>query len=321
MAPNQRNFGYYQHGPAYHQQGPSPRKALPYHPLPQKEEQDAIFIGIALFYVMTFFVVPAMRAYLISMNIAVGSNSDFKELLDIFKREMLRNYKFLRVSLSMAEMKHLVDLRNRVNHDDLPDILSNWKRDFAILRRLCLGMQDNKTEINVHTVFNALSNGNFNRATYFRFFFPTRWNAHDPYVALCLTHIIYVVLIKYLAKNLWRFLLSITTTASSQNPPIDLFSNLKFIIAKQLVHANYISNKGTKEKDRETLSNCFWTRNSNRHGKLRETELNWELFLESIIKLLERIKEFDDARTVRSILTKLSKGKKKRNGSSLRTSI
>jgi hypothetical protein len=66
------------------------------------------------------------------------------------------------------------------------------------------------------------------------------------------------------------------------------------------------------ERDDLTLANCFSARNANRHGKYRNTEIYWESFLNSIIKLLERFNRADDAREVRIILTRLQAAR--RNG-------
>jgi hypothetical protein len=87
---------------------------------------------------------------------------------------------------------------------------------------------------------------------------------------------------------------------------------LKTAIKKQLANANFIWHMGLAEKDSETLSNCLFARNCNRHGKLIETDSNWVSFLESIIKFLERLGENVDANHVRTILHKLKRAR--RNG-------
>jgi hypothetical protein len=287
-------------------QQPSSRKPSPYSPLPADDENKSILIGIALFHLITFFIVPAMRAYLISKNKAVYTH-DFKELLEIFKGHIKSDPLFLISPLSNTDLEHLRFVRNDINHDDLPRILSDWKRHFSVLRRLCVCINDTNANINATRIFNDINNGNFVRVVRFQFYFS---NGYNSYVSRCLTQIIYAILVKYVAKHLWRFMK--IKRVYGHLPPIDIYRNLKTAIKKQLANANFIWHMGLAEKDSETLSNCLFARNCNRHGKLIETDSNWVSFLESIIKFLERLGENVDANHVRTILHKLKRAR--RNG-------
>ena len=101
-----------------------------------------------------------------------------------------------------------------------------------------------------------------------------------------------------------RFLLN-KNPNSSQNPSLDLYVNLKTTIEKQLKNKNYLWFRGLVEKDGLTLSDCFFTRNANRHGQHIDIENRWEFLIGSIVKLLERMNRIADATAVRTVLQKL----------------
>ena len=283
----------------------------PYYPLKAEDERYAILISIALFYIVIFFIIPAMKTYYWKKkNIAI-STEDFQKLIFIFKNENENDPGFLQFRFSKANMFLLIATRNEINHEDLSKLCVNWKDDFWILRHLCRCMGDRQAELEIIRIYNLVNSGNVRAAVRFRFNFSTGPHSHPYFVALCLTQILYIVLVKYLAKNLWYFLLR-KNHSTSVNPSLDIYVNLKDTIADQQSDANYIGIRGVIERDDWTLANCFSTRNANRHGKYRNTEIYWESFFNSIIKLLERLNQTDDAREVRIILTRLQAAR--RNG-------
>lgn len=274
----------------------------PYYPLSPDDEIYTIFISIALYYVAVFIMVPAMKAYYWREKNVTITTDDLQEIILIFKNENKNNPGFLRYLFSNEDMFWLNATRNQINHEDLSQIFANWKDDFWVLRHLCQCMGDRQAELEVIRIFNLVNSGNAREAVRLRFNF----SQSDPYyVVLCLTHILYVVLVKYLAKNLWHFLLSKRHPSSSFNPSLDLYVNLKNTIAKQQSNTNYIGFRGVVERDEWTLWNCFFARNANRHGQYLDIQNNWDSFLTSIIKLLERLNQPDDAREVRIILSRL----------------
>ena len=283
----------------------------PYYPLNSEDERYATLTSIALFYAVLFFIIPAMKAYYWKKkNIAISTN-DFQEIILIFKNENLIDPGFLRYRFSKENMFHLNATRNKINHEDLSKLFVNWKDDFWILRHLCRCMGDRQAELEIIRIYNLVNSGNVRAAIRFRFNFSTGPHSHPYFVALCLTQILYIVLVKYLAKNLWHFLLN-KNPPSTVNPSLDIYVNLKDTIDEQKSDANYIGFRGVMERDDLTLANCFSARNANRHGKYRKTEIYWEAFFNSIIKLLERFNREDDAREVRIILTRLQAAR--RNG-------
>ena len=83
----------------------------------------------------------------------------------------------------------------------------NWRTHFGVLRRLCQSINDRNAEVEVTRIYNLVNSGDATEAVRFHFRFGTR-NRDRPFAALCLTQIIFIILIKYLAKNLWHFLLN-----------------------------------------------------------------------------------------------------------------
>jgi hypothetical protein len=284
----------------------------PYYPLRAEDERYAILISMALFYAVIFFIIPAMKAfYWKKKNIAI-STDDLQKLIFIFKIENQNDPAFLQHRFSNANMLHLNAVRNELNHEDLSELLANWKRNFWVLRYLCRCMGDRQAELEIIRIYNLVNSGNVRAAVRFRFNFSTGPHSHPYFVALCLTQILYIILVKYLAKNLWHFLLTKNHPSTAVNPSLDIYVNLKDTIDEQKSNTNYIGFRGVMERDDLTLANCFSARNANRHGKYRKTEIYWESFLNSIIKLLERFNRADDAREVRIILTRLQAAR--RNG-------
>ena len=187
----------------------------PYYPLSPDDERYTIFISIALYYVAVFIMVPAMKAYYWREKNVTITTDDLQEIILIFKNENKNNPGFLRYLFSNEDMFWLNATRNQINHEDLSQIFANWKDDFWVLRHLCRCMGDRQAELEVIRIFNLVNSGNAREAVRLRFNF----SQSDPYyVVLCLTHILYVVLVKYLAKNLWHFLLSKRHPSSSFNP-------------------------------------------------------------------------------------------------------
>jgi hypothetical protein len=286
------------------------RRRWSYNPIPRHDENYAILIAIALFYTITFFIVPSMKRYLAFKNVSYTNTDDFQELLKIFQLEIKKDRKFLQVVLSKADVSRLFDCRNQVNHDNLGEIFINWRIHFGVLRRLCQAMNDRIAEADVTRIYNLVNSGFANEAVRFRFSFSTR-NHDRSFIALCLTQIIFIILIKYVAKNLWQFLRN-KNQNSSQNPSLYLYINLKTAIAEQTRNKNYLWFRGILEKDGLTLSNCLFARNANRHGQYVDIETYWESFIEPIIKLLERLNRIADATAVRNVLNKLTSARRNR---------
>ena len=282
-----------------------------YNPLSANEEEQSILIAIALFHVITFFIVPSMKRYLAIKNVAYKDTDEFKELIQIFKLEIKKDARFLHVWLSSAEMSQLKDLRNQVNHDNLEGIFNSWRSHFGILRRLCRAMNDMNAEVDITRIYNLVNNGDADEAVRFRFRFSTTNRQPSANIAFSLTQIIFIILIKYVAKNLWRFFLN-KNPQSSPIPALDIYINLKTAIAKQIKDKNFLGFQGVVERDAFTLSNCFFARNSNRHGQYLDIEIHWESFLRSIIKLLERLNHIQDAAAVRTVLQKLISARRNR---------
>ena len=280
------------------------KRRSPYYPLSADDERYTIFISIALYYAAIFIMVPAMQTYYWKKKNVRITTDDFKELILIFKNENMKNPGFLPHRFSNENMFRLNAARNEINHEDLSELYANWKRNFWVLRHLCRCMGDRQAELEIIRIFNLVNSGNAREAITFRFNFSKGPQSHPYFVALCLTQVLYIVLVKYLAKNLWYFLLR-KNHSTSVNPSLDLYVNLNDTIAEQQSNKNYIWFRGAVERDDWTLANCFFARNANRHGKYRDTEIHWELFLNSIIKLLERLNREDDAREVWIILTRL----------------
>ena len=287
------------------------KRSSPYNPLQAEDERYALLVSMALFYAAIFIVVPAMKAYYWKKKNISISTDDFQEIILIFKNENSIDPGFLRYRFSKENMFRLNAARNEINHEDLSELLANWKRNFWVLRHLCRCMGDRQAELEIIRIYNLVNSGNVRAAIRFRFNFSTGPHSHPYFVALCLTQILYIVLVKYLAKNLWHFLLN-KNPPSTVNPSLDIYVNLKDTIDEQKSDANYIGFRGVMERDDLTLANCFSARNANRHGKYRKTEIYWEAFFNSIIKLLERFNREDDAREVRIILTRLQAAR--RNG-------
>ena len=219
-----------------------------YYPLNLEDERYATLTSIALFYAVLFFIIPAMKAYYWKKkNIAISTN-DFQEIILIFKNENLIDPGFLRYRFSKENMFHLNATRNKINHEDLSKLFVNWKDDFWILRHLCRCMGDRQAELEVIRIYNLVNCGNAREAVRFRFNFSTGPYSHPFFVALCLTQILYIVLVKYLAKNLWYFLLR-KNRSTSVNPSLDIYVNLKDTIADQQSDANYIGIRGVIERD------------------------------------------------------------------------
>jgi|LakMenE01Jun11ns_1017448.scaffolds.fasta_scaffold9939007_1 hypothetical protein len=286
------------------------RRRWSYNPLPRNDENYAILIAVALFYLITSSIVPSMKRYLALKNISYTNTDDFQALLKIFQLEIKKDRNFLRVVLSKADVSRLFDVRNQVNHDNLGEIFINWRTHFGVLRRLCQSINDSNAEVEATRIYNLVNSGDATEAVRFHFRFSTR-NHDRSFAALCLTQIIFMILIKYLAKNLWHFLLTKNRNCS-HSPSLDLYINLKTAIAEQLKNKNYLWFRGILEKDGFTLSNCLFARNANRHGQYVDIQTYWESFIESIIKLLERLNRIADATAVRNVLNKLTSARRNR---------
>jgi hypothetical protein len=183
-----------------------------------------------------------MKAYYWkNKNIAI-STDDLQEIILIFKNENMKNPGFLPYRFSNENMfrLNLNAARNEINHEDLSQLFANWKRNFWVLRHLCRCMEDRQAELEIIRIFNLVNSGNAREAVRLRFNFSSGPHSHPYFVALCLTQILYILLVKYLAKNLWRFLLSKRHPSSSLNPSLDLYVNLKDTIAEQQSNKNYI---------------------------------------------------------------------------------
>ena len=139
-----------------------------------------------------------MKRYLAIKNVSYKDTDDFQELIQLFKLEIKKDASFLHVWLSNAQMSQLTALRNQVSHENLTEIFNQWRNHFGILGRLSQAINDRNAEVDITRIYNLVNNGNANQAVRFRFYFSTR-NNDRPFIALCLTQIVFVILVKYLA--------------------------------------------------------------------------------------------------------------------------
>lgn len=122
-----------------------------------------------------------------------------------------------------------------MEHNDVRDINANWSSYFGTFTDVCNRAGAPVAATSVQRVFNLVLTGQFEGAITFHFELSSVYSRD---AAAGLSQIFYQIMIYYVAKALWEFLNPTST------PPLDIYVNLKTILAEQLNNVNFISNGG-----------------------------------------------------------------------------
>lgn len=271
----------------------------PYTRMPAIQERKAFKLGQALYRTVKKYVAPAANAFLLSKGkISAAIDIDFKITMNVIKKEVKNDPKFLPRLISKTQLEKISMARNDTDHDDFASLYKRSDRHFSVLKNLCECIGNNVAAGDVQRIWDLVKQGDFKSALSFAFRFTT---FYDDHVAASLSELIYGVIDKYLINAMWAF----RDNTEIGDPPIDAYANLKYFINEQSVDVDYLAQGGDARDDKKTLKLCMQARLKNRHGGNRKTFSGWKDDLDAIIRFLRVINDPDAAQEVEVIRDKL----------------
>ncbi|KAI9561902.1 hypothetical protein GHT06_012864 [Daphnia sinensis] len=302
--------------PPYKQSTATTSVALP-QPFSEADEQKAIPYANGLYFALVEYLTPALRYFLYRRRLLSPSstNYDCADLLYRIIDETNQNANFLSAPISTRHLYKAVQGRNLVCHISLPEIFKEWEEILRCWTRVCEAMADTAAADNIRTVRLRLVRQEYRRAVDGRAM-RLHIRAYNEGDAFGIGEMLYYCILKYMAPSIRKFL-------ELKNPSIafslDLYENLKDIIAKQKQNADYLADAGTTRNDERTLKMSMKARNQCCHGFFADMFYNWESYLASWIELLNVIGAIEAKEKLQSMYNTLIDRKNK--GRSIRSAV
>lgn len=272
-------------------------------------ERKVASIAYCLYFTLIEYFTPAVKSYLLRTNLLDqwSTNNDSGKLIYKLIYERKNNVHFLS-TISIGQLYKAVQGHNAVCHVKLPYVFMHWEDIFRCWATVCDAVNDPAAACKIRTVHNRVQRLEIQQAVAARSLqLPLKvYDEGDD--AFGMSEILYGCLLKFIAPSLRNFLNSKPHQFPSTS--LDVFENLKQIIASQRQNIDYLANGGYSRNDSNTLNMSFSARNHLCHGNFFNIFRDWELYLVSWLQLLDVIREDKAKSKVKYIYDTLIKCKK-----------